>query len=261
MSLPEKLEARFGKYAIPGLIRYVVLLNGLVFLLQVAAPGYIDMLILSRELIFQGQIWRLVTWIFIPATMSPLFLLIALYFLWFLGEGLEQMWGAFRLNLFYFTGMLGCTISAMLFDSGAGANSFLNLSILFAFATLQPNYQILLFLILPVKIKWLAWVSLGLVVLGFLTLPVAGKAAIVVSLANYLLFFGPEFVRNRARASANAARLARFQAAMREDETLHRCNVCGRTEVTNPELDFRVSADGNEYCAEHRGGKTESPDS
>jgi membrane associated rhomboid family serine protease len=251
MSFLEKWERKVGHWSIPHLIRYVVGFNALVYLLQISAPGYTQLLELSRPEIMNGEVWRLFTWIFIPRTMSPLFMLIALYFLWFLGEGLETMWGSFRVNLFYFTGMFGCTLAAMIFGGGSAANTFLNLSILFAFATLQPNYTILLFFVLPLKIKWLAWFSFGLVVLTFLGSPLGGKMLILVSLANYLLFFGPAFVKNRIDGAANARRLAAFRAANQPDSTLHSCRSCGRTEVSDPDLDFRVAADGEEYCIDH----------
>jgi len=261
MTLLDRLEKHLGRYAIPNLIRYVVVFNALVYVLQLSAPGYPAFLELSREAVLNGEVWRLITWIFVPHALSPLFMLIALLFLWFLGEGLESMLGSFRVNVFYLTGMVGCTAAAMVFGGGPSANAFLNLSILFAFATLQPNYTILLFFILPLKIKWLALFSLVMLLLGFVSMPLAGKAAVIVSLANYLLYFGPAFVRQRAEAAKTAGRRSKFEAGLRaESEPMYRCAVCARTELSHPELDFRVAADGNEYCSEHLPRTSTKPD-
>jgi hypothetical protein len=125
-------------------------------------------------------------------------------------------------------------------------------SILFAFATIYPDFQILLFFILPIKIKWIAWVSVFFVVLGFLAASFPIKVLILVSFGNYFLFFGPILWRNfRARQSVASRRAECARHSLHETETLHRCAVCQKTEVSDPELEFRVAADGEEYCVEH----------
>jgi membrane associated rhomboid family serine protease len=250
----DRWEYRFGRYAVPGLIRYVVLFNALVYVLQLVSPGYTSMLALLPESVWQGEVWRLFTWVFLPRTISPLWIIFALLFLWFLGDMLESAWGSFRVNVFYLSGWLCTTLAVLIFPGaglGPGANVFLNLTILFAVATLQPNYQIMLFFVLPVKLKWLAAFSAIYPLLLFVAVGLGGKLAILISLANYLLFFGPAFLKQRAESTRNAARLARFQAAQAADETMHRCVQCGRTEVSDPDLEFRVSGDGREYCLDH----------
>ncbi|MFV0337328.1 MAG: rhomboid family intramembrane serine protease [Chthoniobacterales bacterium] len=258
MKFIDSMEQRFGKFAIPDLIRYVVILNALVFVLQFSSPGYISQLYLYRPLVLEGQIWRLITWAFIPASSNTFFVLIALLFLWFLGEGLESMMGSFRVNLFYFTGIIACTASAMIFGndgdigSGLGAGMFLNLSILFAFATLQPNMSVMLFFIIPVKIKWIAFFSLALLLISFIGFSLIDKAITIASLANYLLFFGPTFLKNRLEGAKDAARRADFESKLRSDnEALYTCKTCGRSDISHPNLEFRVASDGEEYCMEH----------
>lgn len=98
------------RFAVPGLIRYVALLNALVFILHLLAPGYLSVLELDPHLILEGQIWRLITWIFIPETLSPFWIFFALLFLLYLGDGLEAGMGAPRLTLFYLTGVVLCTV-------------------------------------------------------------------------------------------------------------------------------------------------------
>lgn len=263
MTFLERLEKRYGRFAIPGLIRIVVAFNALVYILQIINPYFVQMIDLDPAKIMEGEVWRLVSFVFIPRVLpggiaSPIFILLALYILWIMGEGLEEAWGAFRLNLFYLCGMLGLIVAAFGFG-GVPTNLYLNLSIFFGFATLYPNHVFYLFLILPVKVKWLAWLAaVFFVFLPLLAAPWSFRLSILAGLANYLLFFGPGLVRNWKAQQAIAARRRRFEeAAAAEQSTLHRCEVCHRTEVSDPDLDFRVSADGNEYCEEHLPGRNE----
>src|SRR5213592_2788497 len=117
MPLLDKLERRFGFLGIPGLMRIVVVFNGLVFLLVRLSPAFRFVLALDPERIRHGEIWRLITYIFLPQTLSPLWIVLALWFLWFIGEGLEQAMGAFRLTLYFFIGMIGTTVAAFFFGS------------------------------------------------------------------------------------------------------------------------------------------------
>ena len=141
----------------------------------------------------RGQVWRLITYIFIPTTNSPIWIIFVLLFLWFIGEGLERAWGAFRLNLFYFVGMIGTTIAAFFFGSNF-SNTMLNATLFFAFAHFYPEEVIYIFFILPAKVKWIAWVAAALLLFGFVTGPNSYRMALVAAFANYLIFFGPELV-------------------------------------------------------------------
>jgi hypothetical protein len=251
------LEAKFGHLAIPGLIRLVVFFQALVFVLHLINPHFIELLYLNPQLVMHGEVWRLVTYIFIPSLgdwwLMPnyLWLVFALMFLWMLGDGLEQAWGPFKLNLFYFTGMLGTTVAAFFFGQGY-SNLMLNLSLLFAFATIYPDFVIQLMLIIPVRIKWIAWFSFGLLALSFATADAGFRMAVLVSLANYALFFWRDFFQKARNTQYVAKRQAEFRAKARPDlEPMHRCEVCKRSDQSNPELEFRVSMDGHEYCTEH----------
>ncbi|HEY5792088.1 MAG TPA: hypothetical protein VIS74_02245, partial [Chthoniobacterales bacterium] len=240
MTFLDRLERLLGHFAIPGLIRYVAALTGLVYLLGYASPDYLSYLVLSPEKVMHGEVWRLISWIFVPGEgygqWGPIWMAVGLMFLWFMGDIIEGAWGTFRLNAFYFTGILACTLAAMLLPgagTGLGANMFLNLSLILAVGTLVPDMQVLLFFIIPLKMKWLAWFSVVLFALAFPVSPAATQAAMLISVGNYLLFFGPAFLRNRRRAQKTAVRRAQFEQAAAPAETLHRCEVCGRTEVSN----------------------------
>ncbi len=258
--LLDRLERRFHWLALPGLIRFVALFNALVFLLHLIAPGYESVLELDRHAIFQGQLWRLMTWIFIPETFQPFWIFFALLFLWFLGDGLEASLGAFRTTLFYLTGMIACTSVALIFG-GYGANTFLNLSLLYAFATLHPDYQVLFFFIIPMRIGWLALLSCLLTAIGTLGQPMSAKIALLVTLANYLLFFGSSLLahyRSFGRLRSSSSRPSRKiklplleQKTLHQPSSFHHCARCHQTEKTAPHLEFRVAADGKEYCWEH----------
>jgi hypothetical protein len=251
MTFLDRLEKRLGHLAVPGLVRYVVALNALVFILVTINPEYTEVLRIDRGKILEGEVWRLVSWIFIPNTTGYFWIIFYLLFTWWIGDMLEQNWGTFRLNAYYFLGILLSIASALVFGS-SGGNFFLNLSLFLAVATLAPNYEILLFLILPVKMKWVAAISLILPAAYLLLGPLSAKMMVVMCLGNYLLFFGPGFLRERAERGRNRERRERFTKAVSEaDETMHKCEVCGITEITDPDAEFRVSADGREYCMAH----------
>lgn len=250
MTFLDRLEKSFGRFAIPGLIRYVVALNALVFLLVTFEPGYADVLELDRSAVLRGEAWRLVTWIFIPETTRILWIIFYLLFTWWTGDMLEASWGTFRLNAYYFLGMALCIASALIFGV-SGGNFFLNLSLFLAIATIAPNFEILLFLILPVKMKWMALFSLVVPALYLVFGPLSAKMMVVMCLGNYLLFFGPAFFRNRMDQRNSANRRARFQSASKNSEALHRCEACNATELSHPDLEFRVTASGQEFCVEH----------
>ena len=251
MSLLDKLERRLGFLAIPGLMRILGAFNALVFVLIYLNPDFKYVLDLNPARIAQGQVWRLLTYIFLPQTFSPLWIIFVLWFLWFIGEGLEQAWGAFRLTLYFLLGMIGTTIAAFFFGSNF-SNSMLLSALFFAFATFYPNEVIYIFFILPVKVKWMAWAMAALLVYGFLVGPNSYRAALLVALSNYLIFFGPGFFREARQRQEVAGRRRRFsEGARSETEPLHRCAVCGATEATDPSLDFRVASDGEEYCVSH----------
>ncbi|MEI8310507.1 MAG: hypothetical protein WCH98_07120 [Verrucomicrobiota bacterium] len=247
----ERLERSFSRFAIPGLIRYVVALNALVFLLVTFDHGFAQFLELNRAAILHGEVWRLVSWIFLPTTQGPFWTLFYLMFTWWLGDLLEGNWGTFRLNAYYFLGMALCIASALIFGA-SGGNLFLNLSLFLAVATLAPNLEILLFLIIPVKIKWVAIFSLIFPAFILLSGPLPEKMVVVMCLGNYLLFFAPAYFKGTLASHKTRERRQRFESAkLPVDAALHSCSVCRATERTHPEAEFRVASDGNEYCTVH----------
>ncbi|HEY0722994.1 MAG TPA: rhomboid family intramembrane serine protease [Pyrinomonadaceae bacterium] len=251
MSFLDRLEKRFGFIAIPGLIRAIVTLNGLVFVLVLLNKGFDSYLALNIERVRAGEVWRLVTYIFVPQISYPLLVFIALWFLWFIGDGLERAWGPFRLTLYFLVGMIGTTVAAVL-TNAQFSSQMLFTTLFFAFAHFYPDEVIYIFFILPLKVKWIAWAYAGFLVLGFVTQSNSYRLALIAALSNYLIFFGPGVVRDLRQRKDVAVRRHRFETQSRsEEEPLHRCATCGATEISDPNLEFRVARDGEEYCLAH----------
>src|SRR6202047_943817 len=166
MAWLDKLEHRFGFLGIPGLIRIIVGFNALVFVLVRLNPDFVSVLNLDPARIRHGEIWRLVTYIFIPQTFSFLWIVFVLLFFWFLCYGVERAWCSFRLTLYFLVGMIGTTAAAFFFGENF-SNSMLITSLFYAFARFYPDVVIYIFFVLPVKIKWLAWVYAALLLFGF----------------------------------------------------------------------------------------------
>lgn len=196
MNWMNRLERKYGRFAIKNLIYYIIGLNALVFIYgQVEGFGSVfNALALEPALVLQGQVWRLVTYLFIPPTAHPIWIIFALYFYYLVGSGLEQEWGSFRFNLYYFLGM-AATTAASLLSGWSLSGVYLNLSLFLAFAHIYPNFQVMLFLILPVKVKYLAWLHWALIGYTVIFLPVALKVAALSSVVNYFIFFGRDIIR------------------------------------------------------------------
>jgi len=246
-----QLEQSLSRFAIPGLVRYVVAFAALVYALTLAVgPNYLSVLVLDRDALFRGEVWRLVTWVFVLSPSNFLFFAMNLSFMWWVGDLLESEWGTFRLNVYFFLGMASCTVATLLLGI-PGWNYCLELSLIFALATLAPDLTIYL-LIIPVKLKYLAYISLAFVVFSVVPSPLLLGAFVVVSLGNYIAFFGPGFFRRSAAMREAHSRRARFESAqIPAGSALHCCEVCGKTENTSPDADFRVADDGREYCEDH----------
>lgn len=193
-----KLERKFGKYAIPGLMNIMIMGMAIIFIMDnIVGPmaGKVPLapyIVFSRDAILSGQIWRLITFVFDPMELSPFFLIFTLYFYWLIGTVMENQWGTFRFNIFYFCGVIGTIIGG--FITGYTSNTFLTLSLFIAFAAIAPDFQLMLFFFIPVKIKYLAMFDGVILLISFFSLGLSGKIAIVMSLINLLIFFGKYFI-------------------------------------------------------------------
>ena len=252
---------------IPNLMLYICLGNALVYLLSSIAGNYslYYVLCFDRASILQGQVWRLFTY---PLTMmsgNVLFMLIALVCYYSLGRAVENIWGTFRFNLFYLSGVLLMDLFCMVFD-GYASVTYLNMSLLLAYATLYPSAQFLIFYIIPVKAWVLALFYIAMTLLDVVSL---GSLFPLVALGNYFLFFGRDVLnvipmswqanfrrltRKGKQKAAPKAKVIPFPSAGSYEATnakpkapyTHRCTVCGRTDTEYPDLEFR-------YCSRCKG--------
>ncbi|HPL54568.1 MAG TPA: rhomboid family intramembrane serine protease [Bacillota bacterium] len=249
------LERRLGRFAIKNLMTYIVGITGIVFALSYFDREglLIGKLILIPELVFRGEIWRLVTYIFIPPDTTILWILFVLYFYYMVGSALEHEWGSFKFNIFYFTGMIGTTIAA--FITGYGATSlYLNLSLFLAFARIFPDYELFIFFVIPVKVKYLAMLNWAFIAYTVVIGNTSMRLTAIVSIINYFLFFGRDifnYTKNNRQVYTNRRR---FRSEIPRDFTFHRCTVCGKTEKDDPNMDFRYcpECEGDyEYCMDH----------
>ncbi len=264
----DRFARKHPRLGVPRLMLYIVIGNLLVFFFDLFSSGaFSAMLAFSRTLILKGQIWRLVTFIFVPLT-SPQYILsfaLSMYFCYFIGAILEQEWGSTKFTLFYFTGVLFNIILG--FIVGGASMYYVNLSVLFAFATLFPDMQFLLFFIIPIKVKWLAWFDLALFALDMVEMALAGDylgmLLPVVAVLNYILFFWSDllgFFRRKTGAARHkhSRETVNFKAAQKKArETkgyMHKCAVCGKTDADDPTMEFRYCSkcDGYYcYCMDH----------
>jgi hypothetical protein len=236
----------------------------------------LNFLAFSRSSILHGQIWRLFSWIFIPTGGTYFFLtLIMLFFYFQIGRVIEAQWGTLKFNLFYLFGIVLMDVIALIFNASA-YSTYLNLSLLLAFATLYPENQVLLFMIIPIRMKYLAWFYFATIAVeillklrylfSFPLYAVASVLYILVPLLNYFLFFGSDvknvFTRNdgspitsgfakkrptnKSNAKPNANWASNYQSQSGQKPYHHKCTVCGRTDTEYPDLEFR-------YCSRCKG--------
>ena len=202
------LERRIRRFAIRDLMKYVSFgmiafyLASFFFQGTITVLGreqtFLGLLVLDRDALFAGQVWRLISYIFLPPDMSLLFLLLSVYLYYMIGTNLERQWGSARFNIYYLIGMFGTTVAALLV--GFGTNTFLNYSLFFAFAALFPNVEFRIFFFLPVKVKYLAYLNAAFFAYSFVVGDWSVRAMILVSLLNFFLFFsGRVFLRIKVR--------------------------------------------------------------
>jgi hypothetical protein len=265
---------------IPNLMLYISLGTALVFLMSVINENYAlyYWLCFDRDLILQGQVWRLVSYVLTYNAGNTLLTIISLFCYYSLGQGIENLWGTLRFNLFYFTGVILQDVFCMILGGRADV-FYLNLSLFLAYATMYPNAQFLIFFVIPVKAWILALLDLVLTLYPVITLTVAGLFPYslfpLVALLNYFLFFGKD-VLNVIPMSwrANFRRLLRKTSSPKKAKTIpfptagsyeathtkvkapynHKCTVCGRTDVSDPQLEFRYCSRCSGfhcYCEDH----------
>ncbi|MBQ8510375.1 MAG: hypothetical protein IJ493_10770 [Clostridia bacterium] len=193
----DRAQRKLGRFAIPNLMLILVGAMAIVFVMDmlitpVTGHSLQEVLYFDRALIMQGQVWRIVTFLFLPPSSSMIFIIFSLYFYWHIGSTLENQWGSFGFTAYYILGAVGAIIAG--FITGYATNTYLNLSLFFAFALLFPDYEILLFFFIPVKMKWLAVLDAVGFLMSFVYESWAGRLALIMAVINVFIFFTPNFI-------------------------------------------------------------------
>lgn len=297
-------EKKFSKYAIPNLSLYLIIAYVIGYLIQIISPEMYSYLQFDPYMIFHGQIWRVITWILVPPESLGIFTIVMLFLYYSLGRGLEHTWGTYRFNLYIFSGLFFTVVGAMalyvilLVLYGANllptdfisemlafgvvspgqllgkvigmcvSTYYINMSIFLAYAFTYPEEQLLLYFIIPIKIKWFGYLYGAYLIYDIINAFKSGgivygiiiTVLIFVSLLNFIIYmvmgrhrglFNPKQVKRRHqyKKSVKQARSTTYENGAR-----HKCAICGRTELDDSSLTFRYCSkcSGNkEYCQEH----------
>ena len=265
----QRFCAAHPRFGIPNLMRVIVIGNVAVYILmlltQSSDASALSFLTFNLNGLLHGEVWRIVTFIFYPSAGSPFWLLISLYFYYWIGSTLERQWGTAKFNLYYISGTLLTVLGAILASLISGnpyltvaGTGYVNLSMFFAFAVLFPNAQVLLFFIIPVKMKWLAYLDGALFAFDIISAVGqhnwGGVVLPIVALLNFAVFIWPEvhYLRQRTQYQASRKtvqfRQAQQQQARQQEQQgyHHKCAVCGKTDTDYPDMQFR-------YCSKCAG--------
>ena len=264
----DKMERRFGRYAIRNLTMYLLAGYAIGYLLSFTMPQLLTYFTLEPALILKGQVWRILSWVIIPQNDNIIFVIFMMLLYYSLGNTLESYWGAFRYNVYIFSGILFTVIGAFIVNGLIGgitgfgslySTYYINMSIFLACASIMPDYQLLLYGIIPIKMKWLAILDVVLLAVDAVQGGLIIRIVIIASLLNFIIFFFCN--RNlRGHSPKQAARRKKFQKQISRPQNQyaggakHRGAVCGRTELDDPTLEFRYCSkcNGNyEYCQDH----------
>jgi hypothetical protein len=263
MSLLDTLDRKFGRYGVPNVTVGLIACQVVTYLLSFApapagAEPVVARLMLIPDRVAAGEYWRLATFLIMPPSTNLLFAFFFWYLFYLMGTALEHQWGTFRYNVYLLIGYVAAVaaslgLSFLLGGDIPATNAFLEGSVFLAFAYLFPDFEMYIFFLLPVKIKWLAlltWIGFFFVLLFGEPLT---RVLVVASVCNFLLFFGKD-IWHRARAGRRRMAHQAARLAVKEPAYYHRCVVCGITDRTHPQMDFRYCskcAGARCYCAGH----------
>ena len=294
--MPSKMERKLGKYAISNLTLYLIIGYGIGYLLYMINPSLYEYLTFNPYLIMQGQVWRILTWVLTMPQSLGIFTIIMLFLYYSLGTSLEHTWGTYRYNAYIFSGLIFTvvgsfilyfalvifyseTLSGTMYStyianvmgeniSAIVSTYYINMSIFLAFAVTYPDMQLLLYFIIPVKVKWFGYLYGGFIIYDIVSsftkysgvryLPIIKAAVILFSLLNFLIYW----LTGRVKKVGSVKRKRQYRQSVSRGQkenvygngAKHQCYICGRTNLTNPELTFRYCSKcsgAKEYCQDH----------
>ena len=191
-----KMEQKLGRFAIRNLMIYITAIYAIGFFIARAYPEmYVQYLSLDVAKLFEGEIWRIFTFILQPPTTSLFFIIFSLYLYYMLGRMLENIWGPFKFNVYYFSGVIMTIVAAIIIYLVTGisytgiSTYYINMSLFLAFATVNPDMQLLFMFLIPIKMKWLAYLDVALLAYQAIVGSWAIRISIIVSLVNFIVYF------------------------------------------------------------------------
>lgn len=266
------------KLGIPDLMKYIVLANAAVFVLDLFTNNFFTYLLMFHyESIMHGQVWRLLTFILVPSIggagsvgaglmINVLLFGMTSFFYYSIGTTLERYMGSTKFTVFYALGVIFNMVFGLV--THAGVNMYyINMSMFFSFAVLYPETRVLLYGIIPLKIKWLAWLDAALFAYDIVTYLRYGYVLMalmpIVAILNFFLFFGGELLggakyKKDVFAHKTSRQTVNFKKAQKDIKQrkgyLHKCTVCGITDADHPNMEFRYCSKCNGYycyCMDH----------
>lgn len=289
MKFLNKLERKYGKYAIDNITLLLIIGYIVGYVIYMVDKDLFALMTLDPYYIMKGQVWRLVSWLLVPPSSPSIFTIIMLFFYYSLGQTLEKTWGKFKYNVFILSGILFTIIFALVaffalpkaaFDGYSVpigcyvyglscvkgyviayfvSSYYISLSIFLLFAALYPDMEVMLYFIIPIKIKWLAYLDVALMIYQIFEGGIVCGVIVFASLLNFLIFF-VLILQGRGKTPANAKRKRDYQKKVYSAKNVyeggarHKCAICGRTELDNPNLTFRYCSKcsgSKEYCEDH----------
>ena len=291
-----KWERKCGKYAIPNLTLYLVIGYVIGYVIDLVNSDMYSLLLFDPYKILHGQVWRIFTWLFTAPESLGIFTIVMLFLYYSLGTSLEHTWGVFRYNMFLLSGFLFTILGAIIVyifmvvyysNSTAGvmysdgialifgnyvslmvSTFYINMSIFLAFAVTYPNVQLLLYFVIPVKIKWFGYLYGVFIAYDIIStfrtysdavyLAIIHGVIVITSLLNFLIYWMMDW----KRGASHVKRSYEYKKSVKtgnkqrvhEDGTKHKCYICGRTDVEYPDLTFRYCSKcsgSKEYCQDH----------
>lgn len=259
MNWLDKLEKKFGRLYIPNLMLAITIGTLIVYAFSFMMPSVTYAMELNPQKVLQGEVWRVITFIFVPDSTQSILFIITIYFYYMAGSTLEKVWGGFKFNVYYLIGMLATILVSFIVNVPVNG-SFVNLSLFLAFAKIYPDMQILLFFIIPIKMKYLAYFNWAVIILSagryIYNGQYIGVLYALIPVVNYLIFFGINNYKQTKMRAGSVIRMKDYKKKVNSAKKnyTHKCTVCGITDVDDPNMEFRYCSKckgKHAYCSKH----------
>ena len=242
--------ARIGPgLPLPPVVKTLLIANAAVFVLSRLLPG---MELQQFERLFgfvpaailgQGYVWQFATYMFLHGGIFHIGF--NMLILWMFGTTVEHQWGSRPFAWYYAVCGLGGALLSWVIGPGSttpmiGASAAV-LGVLLAYTMMYPDRQVLLYFVIPVKMKVLIWIIVAIDLIGAIGL-LQGNTAHLAHLGGML--FGWIYLKQDWRLGAfnRKLRAQRARRAMRA-----RAKQAEKAQVQQEEIDRileKISAEG-----------------